>query len=46
MNKDYYAIYYIDSGKYDIVDSLEEANELRTGKNNITKKFSSEEEAK
>lgn len=46
MNKNYYAIYYIDFGKYDIVDSLEESNRLRTGKNNITKKFSSEEEAK
>ena len=46
MNKDYYAIYYIDSNKYDIVDSLEESNKLRKGKNNISKKFSSEEKAK
>ncbi len=46
MDKNYYAIYYIDSGKYDIVDSLEGFNELRKGKNNISKKFSSEEEAK
>ena len=41
----YYAIYYVETNTFDIVTSPEEAQKLRKGKHNLSKKFSSKEKA-
>ena len=41
----YYAIYYVETNTFDIITSLEEAQKLRKGKHNLSKKFSSKEKA-
>lgn len=41
----YYAIYYVKTNIFDIVTSPEEAQKLRKGKHNLSKKFSSKEKA-
>ena len=41
----YYAIYYVETNTFDIITSLEQAQKLRKGKHNLSKKFSSKEKA-
>ena len=41
----YYTIYYVETNTFDIVTSPEEAQKLRKGKHNLSKKFSSKEKA-